>query len=259
MKRTKIKVVILGPAWATMAILKTTMKLCADLGYEVSVVPYRGHYGDTRSLEDVTLGDFEEDTLKHIESITQDGEKVILLGISMGSAIAHRIAEKYPNEVRGVVMYGSPMFSRLPVWKTLLRIFLNWTFLKGIVTGKGTLSLSRRDAEDFLFEGTSGSEGLEETLEQPASARAMQQMLLRILTPNKKATIPYVVLTCIREMFHHNTAAFRFAKMQGSKGGCVGRFGEVEGGHFSALFKKDYLRVLKEALTHIVTNEPTSD
>lgn len=242
-----------------MAILRTTIKRCADLGYEVSVVPYRGHYGDTRSLEDVTLGDFEEDTLKHIRSITQGGEKIILLGISMGGAIAHRIADKHPNKVQGVIMYGTPMFSRLPVWKTLLRIFLNWTFLKGIVTGKGTLSLSRRDAEDFLFEGTSGAEGLEETLEQPASARAVQQMLLRILIPNKKATIPYVVLTCIRELFHRNTAAYRFAKMQGSKGGCVGRFGEIEGGHFSALFKRDYVRVLDESLRHILANEPVSE
>lgn len=251
MQETKIKVVVLGPSWATMKVLRTTIKQCTDLGYEPSVVPYRGHYGDQKSLNGVTLGDYEEDTLRQIDKVAIANEKIILLGISMGGAIAHRIADKYPEKVRGVIMYGTPMFSRLPVWKTLVRIITNWTFLKGIVTGKGTLFLSRRDAEDFLFEGVSGMEGLAETLEQPASARAVQQMLLRVLSPNKKARIPYVVLTCIRELFHRNSAAYRFAKKQGSQSGVVGKFYEIEGGHFNAMFKKDYLWALSEALRHI--------
>ncbi len=246
----KIKIVVLGPAWATKAVLQTTVKRLAQLGYEVSIAPYRGHYGDTADLSGVTLEDFEDDAWAHIQQIITEEEKIILLGISMGGVLAHRIADKHPESIEGVIMYGTPMFTRVPVWTTLLRIVLNWKYLKAIVTGKGTLSLLRGDAEDFLFEGMSRTEVME-VLQQPASSKALKQMLTGTLTPNKTSTVPHVVFTCIKELFHRNQAAFRFAKKQGSKVGQTGKFYDVEGGHFSGLFKDDWLHMLREALEHI--------
>lgn len=249
----KQHIVIVGPAWATMAVLQPMIKYLRGLGYSVTVVPYRGHYGDKTPLEGVTLENFEEDLRKHVCSIAdpREDKKVILLGISMGAAIAHRFAKENSYLVKGIIMYGTPMISRIPVWRILLRILFSLTYLKAIITGKGAFSLKRRDAEDWLFSGVSVRDGLEETLSQPESAKAVQQMMRGGLKPDPKCCIPYAVLTCTGEQFHRNDDAYQFARQQGRCASQYSMFREVVGGHFDALHTPGYMHALKESLQHI--------
>lgn len=232
-----------------MPILEPLIWFLKTLGYQVSVVKYRGHFGDKTPLDNVSLANLREDATRHIKKI--EG-KVVLLGLSIGAVIAHELARQFPAKVGAVLMYGTPMISKMPVPLTLLTIVWNWKkYLVPIVTAKGTVTLRREHIEDWLYEGFSSQRGAAEVANQPASALLLREILTGDVHPDEYSTIPHCVITCDHEKFHWNWFAKCFARKQGSKVGITCQYVEVPGGHFSALFKHTLMNVIKDFLEKI--------
>ena len=110
------KAIIVISSGRTEGMLKY-QELIYDLnqnGYSVYIHDHRGQGNSDRLLSDTQIGhvnkfdDYVKDLHQFVETIVPLGKKRILLGHSMGGAIASLYAEKYQNDFNALVL-SSPM------------------------------------------------------------------------------------------------------------------------------------------------------
>ncbi len=83
----------------------------ADKGYHVELPRLRGHGTDNwRALKDVTYKDWEEDVDEAFLSLTKRADSLFVVGLSMGGTLTLYLAEKYPDDVKGIVLINPVIF-----------------------------------------------------------------------------------------------------------------------------------------------------
>jgi 3-oxoadipate enol-lactonase len=116
-------VVMLLHGWMTSADLNWfgAYDDLADAGYRVLAIDHRGHGRGLRAMEPFRLADCAADAAAALRII--DAAPALVVGYSMGGAIAQLTVRDHPDVVRGVVLSGTaqhwqdPQTSR--VWKAM--------------------------------------------------------------------------------------------------------------------------------------------
>lgn len=79
-------------------------KLTADAGYRVSLPRLPGHGTNWQELNVTGWQDWYACVEREFESLRADCDQVFVAGLSMGGALALRLAERYPDDVAGLVL-----------------------------------------------------------------------------------------------------------------------------------------------------------
>ena len=110
--KTKTSVIVMHGFSATSEEIRPVPDLVAkELGANIYFMRFKGHGRDGDALASATAGDWLEDTAEAMEIGRRIGEKVIIIGTSMGGTIATILAST-PNlneDVAGYVMI-SPLY-----------------------------------------------------------------------------------------------------------------------------------------------------
>ena len=155
----------------------------------VQTINLVGHGGEkfTPEMGDYGIKDYEKDVLEKLP----EGE-IVIVGHSMGSLCGFNLAQRYPSKVRGVVLIDPTMCGGLAdirVAKALLskpgRYILP-------VLSNGLFVPERDDAKLMLYNGQESSH-LDSIARQPASGRAIREMLLGRLSGQTERPCALVV------------------------------------------------------------------
>jgi 3-oxoadipate enol-lactonase len=91
----------------------------AAAGYRVLAVDHRGHGRGMRSLEPFRLGDCAEDAAAVLRAL--EVAPAIVVGYSMGGAIAQLVARDHPEVARGLVLSGTAQHWQDPQSRRVFR------------------------------------------------------------------------------------------------------------------------------------------
>lgn len=105
-----------GSPWSLMEWARIT----ADAGYRVSLPRLPGHGTTWQELNLTTWRDWYAAAERAFLELRASCDKVFVAGLSMGGGLALRLAEKYPDDVAGLVLVnpavlGAPKMLALPV------------------------------------------------------------------------------------------------------------------------------------------------
>ncbi|WP_217557310.1 alpha/beta hydrolase [Paenibacillus sp. GbtcB18] len=161
-------------------------------GYPSYAVSYRGHGKSERGEKNhsFSLDDYVRDV---ISTINQLNIKPVLIGHSMGGAIAQKILNSYPNKITAVVLLASvsPFGMLIDYLKLLVRYYRKCTQLNSFNKGQNVHFPS-----DLFLSNKISREKLEHFVQQmqPESRKAMIGLLKRIVPKTMVTDIPILVL-----------------------------------------------------------------
>lgn len=171
-------------AWGNPGTMKT---LAAGLQHltsnPVTSIQLVGHGSDTFTpqMGNFGLNDYEANILEQLPS-----DRNVIVGFSMGAACAFRLAQKYPERIKGVVMIDPPMLgggADIRVTKALMS--KPFRYIHPILTN-GLFIPTRDDAKMMLYNGEE-SPHLDSIVRQPASGRVIREMLFgRLPTQSRR-------------------------------------------------------------------------
>lgn len=158
-----------------------------------------GHDGEefTEQMGGWTLRDYEEDIRPQLVV-----ENVVIVAHSMLAVCAFNLAQRFPGQIKGVVMIDPPMLGGISDWRvsqTFLRhpVRYLWPLL-----AKKALIPTRKDAQMMLFNGAA-SPHLDSITKQPASGRAIRQMVTSWLP--KETNVPCALIIANGSRLHSST------------------------------------------------------
>jgi lysophospholipase len=139
----------------------------ASLNISIFIIDHRGQGLSERLLDNPHKGyveqfdDYTDDLNTFISTIVNPncatGDKPILLAHSMGGAIATRLAQKYPDSVKAILL-TSPMIAinkgGLPEWLAKTLIY-SGTFLNKLFTDQGWYFIGQSNYQAKSFENNS--------------------------------------------------------------------------------------------------------
>lgn len=96
--------ILVHGAWQAPYVWDAVSKDLKQKGNKVIVVELPGHGGDHTPAHTLTLDVYRD---KVIDAITKSGEKVILVGHSMGGMVVTAVAEKVPAKISKLVYIGA--------------------------------------------------------------------------------------------------------------------------------------------------------
>lgn len=110
-----------GSPWS----LREWASVTVDAGYRVSLPRLPGHGTDWRELNLTGWRDWYATVERAFLELRADCDTVFVAGLSMGGALALRLAEKYPDEVAGLVLVnpavlGFPKMAAVPLLRHLM-------------------------------------------------------------------------------------------------------------------------------------------
>lgn len=99
-----------------------------SLGYDVYCDCLPGHGDKVEEIYTVTYQDWLDFACERFEYLKSQYDEVYLSGLCLGAVLAIAVAEKYPNDVSGVVALSTTLFLdgwRLPWYKILIPLGLS--------------------------------------------------------------------------------------------------------------------------------------
>ena len=127
--RTTSRAVLLfhGMTGSPYEMKKYGQYLCS-LGYDVYCDCLPGHGDKVEEIYTVTYQDWLNHAYKRFEELRSKYKEVYLSGLCLGAVLAVAVAEKYPDEVAGIVALSTTLFLdgwRLPWYKIFIPIGLS--------------------------------------------------------------------------------------------------------------------------------------
>lgn len=110
-----------GSPWS----LREWAEVTANAGYRVSLPRLPGHGTNWQELNRTDWRDWYSTVERAFNSISQECERVFVTGLSMGGALALRLAERHPEKVSGLVLVnpavlGYPKMALIPALHRLV-------------------------------------------------------------------------------------------------------------------------------------------
>lgn len=127
--RTTSRAVLLfhGMTGSPYEMKKYGQFLCS-LGYDVYCDCLPGHGDKVEEIYTVTYKDWLNHAFKRFEELKNKYDEVYLSGLCLGAVLAIAVAEKYPDDVSGIVALSTTLFLdgwRLPWYKIFIPIGLS--------------------------------------------------------------------------------------------------------------------------------------
>lgn len=235
-KKQKI-VLLFRPAWSCPELLQPLIRQIEARGAKVILVE--------NPENPQNLAHIYRFNLHRVESMLSNPTfQVVGLGLSMGCYALLKIAETADarSSMKGIVLYGSPMLSRRPTFRslmTLLRIIFTpayWGIIKSILNAghREDIRLSRKDVVRLLFgEDRAERKGvIDAVTKQKIPSNILAEMMMALI-PRTALGMPVHVIRASKEVFHSNGGALSWLARRHWKGSDSFRI--LEGYHFGIL------------------------
>lgn len=145
--RSKRPIFGIHGAWCTALTLQPIMEMCSEIGYESYTISLPGHGG---SKLEGPLGSTSIELYNHevMETIKEIGEKVVILGHSMGAIVGSTVSRMAQGRVKGFIgITSGPPRGVLVGLKAMRR---TTKYLRSILNEEEFM-LNKEDAYDLIF------------------------------------------------------------------------------------------------------------
>lgn len=130
--------------------LKALAEYLHERGFTTLVPRLAGHGTDPSDLEQTTLEDWLYSARQGLERLKKDFDRVIIIGTSIGGNLALRLANEFPEEVKGLVLVGTSIKLKRHLFIKSGLPIVNKFGLKKNITKKW---ISRENLAKYLDEG----------------------------------------------------------------------------------------------------------
>ncbi len=99
----------------------------AERGYHIELPRLSGHGTDNwRNMEGVTYKDWEQDVENAFLKLKERASSIFIVGLSMGGTLTLYLAEKYPDEIKGIILINPAIFvhDKMVKWVPFLKYFM---------------------------------------------------------------------------------------------------------------------------------------
>lgn len=186
----------------------------AGQGIPSYALSLRGHgkSGGRNQLNSYGLNDYVQDVVHMLDTL---GRQPILIGHSMGGAIAQKVAEQYPGRIGGMVLMSSvpPQGMGRNMLRLLLTKFRDVHRLQKYASGKRAEFPSH-----ILFSGKLPAEQRTAWTArlQPESVKASAELNQPLMENPAKNDVPVLVLGSARDWFFTEKTAARIGSFYGT-------------------------------------------